>query len=574
MSTPTPSLSPTLPTRLADFTTLPEALLYAADGDTGLNFYSAKGELQQVMTYGQLSERAEAVAARMTAAGLKPGDRVAMLAATDPSLHIFFFACQYAGLIPVPLPIPHFFGRRDAYIDQIRIQVQSSKSRMLLGPANYAELITEAAEGLGLVLAGTLQDLEALPSGPFSLHQPKPEDLCYIQYSSGSTRFPMGVMITHENLMANCVAMNRDGVKNDTGERLVSWLPLYHDMGLVGFMLAGLTGQTSIDYLPPEDFARRPLTWLKLISQNKGTISYSPSFGFELCARRVEVRKDQDLDLDLSSWRVAGIGGEMIKPHMMQHFAEVFAPYGFSEKAFCASYGLAEVVLAISFATTESGMILDTVDRASLAEEHQAKAVPAGPDARTFVACGKVVPDHQIEIRDEAGQALGQRSVGRVWAKGPSIMQGYLDAPEINAEILVDGWLDTGDLGYWMEDELVIVGRAKDMMIVNGRNIWPQDIEWSVERLDGLRAGDVAAVALETGQTEETPSVLVHCRYSDGDARTELSTAIKDQVLEAVGIAFDVILVPPRSLPKTSSGKLARRKAKAMFEAGEIQPLA
>ena len=574
MSNPTPSYSPNLPTRLGDFRTLPEALLYAADGATGLNFYSAKGDLQDVVSYAQLSARAEAIASKLTAAGLKPGDRVAMLAATDPSLHLFFFACQYAGLIPVPLPIPHFFGRRDAYVDQIRIQVMSSQSRMLLGPASYAELIAEAAGGLGLVLAGTLDDVDALPSGPFSIHQPKPDDLCYIQYSSGSTRFPMGVMITHENLMANCVAMNRDGVKNGAGERCVSWLPLYHDMGLVGFMLAGVTAQTSIDYIPPEDFARRPLTWLKLISENKGTISYSPSFGFELCARRAETRKDQDLGLDLSSWRVAGIGGEMIKPHMMQHFADVFAPYGFSEKAFCASYGLAEVVLAISFATTETGMTLDTVDKSALAEEHKATARPAGPDARTFVACGKIVPDHEIEIRHETGRALGQREVGQVWAKGPSIMQGYLDAPEINAQILVDGWLDTGDLGYWMDDELVIVGRAKDMMIVNGRNIWPQDIEWSVERLDGLRAGDVAAVALENGGESETPSVLVHCRLSDETARDGLSTAIKDQVLDAVGVAFDVILVPPRTLPKTSSGKLARRKAKAMYEAGEIQPLA
>src|SRR6185437_6441828 len=198
-------------------------------------------------------------------------------------------------------------------------------------------------------LIGDLAAILALPEGNGALKPGRPEDLSYIQYSSGSTRFPKGVMVTHANLMANCRGMNKFGIQTKPGDRGMSWLPFFHDMGLVGFVLCGLTSQTSIDFLATEDFARRPLTWLKVFSENGATVSYAPSFGYELCARRVSTMAEGSLDLDLSRWRLAGIGGEMIKPQVMRAFAEAFRPYGFSEKAFCASYGLAECVLAVSF---------------------------------------------------------------------------------------------------------------------------------------------------------------------------------------------------------------------------------
>jgi len=570
---PTPSDTPGFVRRLADFPTLSDALDYAARGETGMNFYSARGVLETVLPYKALRDQAEDSGRRLVGLGIAPGDRVALLAATSPEFLVMFFACQYAGAIPVPMPLPTAFGRREAYIEQIKGQLRSSGARMAVGPGEFLPLVGEAAAGLGLMMVGTADDVRARVQPAGGLPRRRSDDLSYIQYSSGSTRFPTGVMVTHANLMANCQAMTRYGVKNGEGDRGSSWLPFFHDMGLVGFMLGALTSQTSMDYLPTEDFARRPLTWLKMLSDNGGSVSYAPSFGYELCARRVSTIAEGSLGLDLSKWRVAGIGGEMIKPNVMRAFAEAFRPYGFSDKAFCASYGLAECVLAVSFADSGTGMRLDHVDKAKL-EAHRAVQVAEGsPEARTFVSCGKILPAHRAEIRDEQGRLLGQRQVGRIFVDGPSVMQGYFNDDEATAAALIGGWLDTGDLGYWLDDELVIVGRAKDMMIINGRNVWPQDIEWTVEHIEGLRSGDSAAIILPHADGTDRPTVLVQCRASSAADRQKLQGDVRAKVQEAVGILCDVILVPARSLPKTTSGKLARGRAKKMFVAGEILPV-
>lgn len=570
---PTPSDSPGVSRRLADFATLSESLDYAARSETGMNFYSARGLLETVLPYRALRDRSEDLGRRLAGMGIAPGDRVALLAATHPDFLAMFFGCQYAGAIPVPMPLPTAFGRREAYIEQIKGQLRSSGARMAVGAGEFLPLVEEAAAGLGLIMIGTAEDVynRAPPAG--ALPRARTDDLSYIQYSSGSTRFPTGVMVTHANLMANCRAMTRYGVRNSEGDRGASWLPFFHDMGLVGFMLGALTSQTSMDYLPTEDFARRPLTWLKMISENGGTVSYAPSFGYELCARRVSTMAEGALGLDLSRWRMAGIGGEMIKPNVMQAFAAAFRPYGFSDKAFCASYGLAECVLAVSFSESGTGMLLDHVDKDAL-EAHRAVPAPAEAEgARTFVSCGKVLPEHRGEIRDEEGKVLGERQVGRFFVQGPSVMQGYFNDDEATKAALIDGWLDTGDLAYWIGDELVIVGRAKDMMIINGRNVWPQDIEWTVEHIDGLRSGDSAAIILPNADGTDRPTVLVQCRASSVEDRQKLHAEVRAKVQDAVGILCDVVLVPARSLPKTTSGKLARGRAKKMFEAGEILPV-
>jgi fatty-acyl-CoA synthase len=572
---PTPTDTPGLPRRLAEFVTVTEALDYAARGVAGLNFYDARGTLEDVLSYRDLRRRAMATAGKFTGAGVLPGDRVTLLADTGADFLVSFFGALYAGIIPVPLPLPTAFGRRDAYIDQIRGQIQSSGARLVLGPQEFVPIAAEASADLGLLMSGAYGDLEALPEKAGSVRPSGPEALAYIQYSSGSTRFPTGVCVSHANLMANGRSMVRDGLKLHAGDRAVSWLPFFHDMGLVGFMLAIVVSQTSIDYIATEDFARRPLTWLKLLSENGGTVSYAPSFGYELCARRVSSRNEGACGLDLSKWRVAGIGGEMIKPQVMLQFAEAFKPYGFSEKAFCASYGLAECVLAASFAELDSGLTIDRVSKDILASEHRAEPIgdDAGENVREFVTCGKVVPEHQVEIRTPEGKVLGDRMVGRVFFRGASVMQGYFGDPDATSEALVDGWLDTGDLGYWIGDELVIVGRAKDMLIVNGRNIWPQDIEWTVEHMDGLRSGDSAAIVLTGTDGIDRPTILVQCRPVDAADRARLAETVRARVIEAVGVACDVVLVPPRSLPKTSSGKLARSKTKTLYLSGELAAL-
>lgn len=573
MSHPTPTDNSRLLKSLADFPTLPDALDYAAQGETGFNFYTARGKLSDVLPFSDLGAQARTAAHHVLGSGVRPGDRVALLAETAPAFLVAFFACQYAGAIPVPMPTPVAFGRRESYIDQIRNQITSSGAVMVVASADFLPFVHEATERLSLNFIGTLDDLLAMPTDK-ALSPGGPGDLCYIQYSSGSTRFPKGVAVTHANLMANCSAMNT-AVSIVQGDRGISWLPFYHDMGLVGFMIGCLAAQTTVDYLPTEDFARRPLTWLRIISENRATFSYSPSFGYEFCSRRFSSAIATEPDLDLTSWRIAGIGGEMIKPQVMKAFAEVVGPYGFSEHAFNASYGLAECVLGVSFSQPGTGIILDHISKLDLGDHRRAVPVPDDGSGigRTFVACGTVIPGHIVEIRDDGGKVLTEREVGTVFVSGPSIMQGYYGDPGATAECIVDGWLDTGDLGYFHGDQLVIVGRAKDMMIVNGRNYWPQDIEWTVERIDGMRSGDAAAFTLDADDGSEHPTILVQCRPFDPAIRSALTADVRSRVQDQVGLMCDVILVPPRSLPKTSSGKLARVKAKMSFLSGEIKTL-
>jgi fatty-acyl-CoA synthase len=413
--------------------------------------------------------------------------------------------------------------------------------------------------------------LDSLPEKAVDLRPLGPADTCYIQFSSGSTRHPHGVQITQSALMANLQGITGPGGLDVVeGDRAASWLPLYHDMGLIGFLFSPLAGQLSIDYITPRDFARRPMQWLNLISKYRGTIAYSPSFGYDLAVRRGG--SQIPADLDLSSWRHAGIGGDMVRADVLDRFAAAFEPKGFNRSAFIPSYGMAEVCLAITFSPGGKGMHTDTVERTALAEEQ--RAVPAAtPDdpqtARRFVMCGRVLPGHQLEVRDEQGQVLGDRAVGRIFVKGPSIMPGYFQEPEASREVLSpDGWLDTGDLGYPLNGEIVVTGRAKDLIIVNGRNVWPQDIEWAIEAQKVVKNGDSAAFSVDTGEGERVV-VAVLARVSGDEAKTKLARDVAGAVREAIAVDCDVALVPPTmGLPHTSSGKLSRSRTKANYLAG------
>jgi fatty-acyl-CoA synthase len=328
--------------------------------------------------------------------------------------------------------------------------------------------------------------------------------------------------------------------------------------------------QASLDLLPTAAFVRRPLLWLDLISRNRGTISYSPTFGYELCARRAESASLEGLDL--SSWRAAGIGGDMIRPGVLQAFAARFAPVGFDPAAFLASYGMAEATLALSVAPLNRGLRAETLDIDRL--ERDQLAVPStkgGRRSREFALCGPALPGHELEVRGARGEILGEGQVGRIYARGPSLMRAYYGQPEETARVLSpDGWLDTGDLGYISSGEIVITGRAKDLIIVNGRNVWPQDLEWTAEaEAAALRSGDVAVFSIP-GEGEETVVALVQCRTSDPEAREKLRTDIAGCLRLRHGVETEVVLAPPHSLPRTSSGKLSRSRAKAMYQAGQF----
>jgi fatty-acyl-CoA synthase len=555
--------------RLSDFGTLRHALDYAASGQKGLNFHDARGTLARPYPYAELRNDAIESARRLKAYGVKPGDRIALIAETGPDFAMLFFGAVYAGAWPVPLPLPTSFGGREAYVDQLGVQIKSCDPSLLLYPAELDVMASEAAR-LNGVEAIAWESFHELPAPAADLPTASPDDIAYLQYSSGSTRFPHGVAVTHRALLNNLSAHGH-GMKLQTGDRCISWLPWYHDMGLVGCLLSPVANQVSVDYLKTEDFARRPLAWLDLISRNPGTsISYSPTFGYDICARRMSSQTKASDRFDLSRWRLAGNGADMIRPDVMQSFVDAFHEAGFQASAFLPSYGLAEATLAVSIMPPGEGIVVELVEETALSGISGTGERPQR--YRAVVNCGKPVKDMIVEIRDEDGNPLKEREIGKVWCKGPSIMAGYYRDPEATAACMVDGWLDTGDMGYLSGGYVYIVGRAKDMIIINGKNHWPQDIEWAVEQLPGFKAGDIAAFAITTPGGEETPAVLVQCRVSDLAERTRLRDEIREKVRSITGMHCVVELVPPRTLPRTSSGKLSRAKARNLYLSGEIQP--
>jgi fatty-acyl-CoA synthase len=580
---PTPQMAATptlddLPRRYADFATLGDALDYAAQGVRGLNFHDARGALARPYPFAELRSDAMLMAYRLIAAGVQPEDRIALVAETGPEFAALFFGAVYAGAWPVPLPLPTSFGGRDSYIEQLRVQLASCEPKMLIFPPELAAMAAEAAR-----LAGTegldWSEFGARPAAATALPQADGQAIAYLQYSSGSTRFPHGVAITHHALLNNLAAHSHGmEIAPDGTDRCVSWLPWYHDMGLVGCFLSPIANQVSTDYLKTEDFARRPLAWLDLISRHDGTtLSYSPTFGYDICARRMSSQTRASQRFDLSRWRVAGNGADMIRPDVMQAFVDAFADAGFKASAFLPSYGLAEATLAVSLMPPGEGIRVELVEETQLSGGADSIAANDGPRPQRFraiVNCGKPVRDMTVEIREEDGTSLPDGAIGKLWCKGPSVMVGYFRDQAATDACMSDGWLDTGDMAYMSNGYIYIVGRAKDMIIVNGKNHWPQDIEWAVEQLPGFKAGDIAAFAITTPGGEETPAVLVQCRSSDEAERQRLREEIRERVRSVTGMNCVIELIPPRTLPRTSSGKLSRAKARNLYLSGDIKPYA
>ena len=572
MTEPTPSRHPGLVMRYADFGTIAEALDYAALGPTGLNFYSGRGTLLEALPYRVLRQQSVALARRMLGAGLQPGCRVGLVAESDGDFARAFFACQYAGIVPVPLPLPAAFGGKSSYVAHLRRMIERAQADALFGPASIEPWLREAATGIDARIVATLAALDGVASVAGALPDQNEDGVAYLQFSSGSTRFPSGIAISQRAFMAHTRNVGLHGLQLVEGDRGVSWLPFYHDMGLVGFLLMPMAFQGSVDLIPPHEFVRRPLVWLQLISRNRGTLSYSPSFGYELCARGAERASTEGLDL--SSWRSAGIGGDLIRPNVLTSFAERFARHGFDARAFVPSYGMAEATLALCIAPLRHGARSDIVDAVILENEHRAVPVRgAERRSRTFILCGSILVGHDLEVRDEVGRRLPERRVGRIFVRGPSLMSGYFDAPEETARVMAgDGWLDTGDLGYLLDGQVVVTGRAKDLIIVHGRNLWPQDLEWTVETEVGLlRSGDVAVFSV-SGELGEEVVALVQCRTRDPAGRDALAAQVATIIRGRHSVEANVVLVPPHALPQTSSGKLSRSRARALYLAGSFAP--
>jgi len=558
-----------LPLRIADFSTLAEALDYAARGKTGYNFYTGGVKLYAKLPYAELQRDAQALARRFIDLGVSRGSRVALVAETHPDFMRFFFACQYAGLVPVPLPASVHLGGRQAYVSQLRRLLSICQAEIAMAPDGFLAYLKEAAQDLNLRFLGSPQDFYDLPEPSIRLRPSQPDEVAYLQYTSGSTRFPRGVMITQKAVLSNLFAILKYGIQVRSEDRAVSWLPYFHDMGLVGLVLAPMAAQLTVDYLSTRDFAMRPRLWLTLMSQNKGTLSFSPPFGYELAARRI--REEEAKTFDLNSWRVAGVGAEPIRTEPLDQFADLLAPSGFDRRCYVPCYGMAECSLAVTFAPLGQGADVDHVDIDVMADEHKARPLHPALDSNIassthFTNCGAPLPGYEVEIRDDQGQVLPERHCGTLYVRGPSIMSGYFGDLKSTREVLSpDGWLNTGDLAYRVGNGIVITGREKDLIIINGRNIWPQDLEYLAEKQSEVRTGDASSFSVPDANGEERAVMMVQCRESDELKRSDLRERLHSLIREEFGIDCLIELVPRNTLPRTTSGKLSRSGARKEY---------
>lgn len=551
-----------LPVKISGYTSLVDVLEYAAQGDTGYNFYDGRGHLGSVLSYTDLRDQAKVLAQKLLGLGCERGARVGIIAETEPMFHRFFFACQYAGLVPVALPAGIQLGAHGAYVGQVRRMLKSCAASIVVAPDTHASFMAEAVQGLDLLMAGKQEDFDALPEAGVELVSPGADDPAYLQYTSGSTTFPRGVEITQQTVLHNLVEIARYGLKLTAEDRFVSWLPFYHDMGLVGFILVPLIGQLSVDYLGSRTFAMRPRLWLKILSDNKGTISSAPTFGYALCAKRL--RPSDVASYDLSNWRAACVGAERINPEPLQEFAQILEPCGFDQKAFMACYGMAECVLATSFAPLGEGLKVDVVDRDLMAATGEAR--PYEGDALStshYVDCGKLLPGFEFAIINDDGDTLDDRHCGHIFLKGPSVMRGYYKDEEATRKVLSeDGWLNTGDIGYCIGDHLVITSRSKDVIIIKGRNIWPYDLEVLAQQTGGVKLGGVAAFSVTADGQEEQAILVVETKERDLQRRQHIIADISRSIHAHFGINVLLDLAPRGTLPRTSSGKLSRSQSK------------
>lgn len=556
------SVNTSLPVKIDGYTNLIEALEYAAHGETGFNFYNGRGQLSRVLPYTELRDQAKTLARKLLGLGCQRGERVGIIAETEPMFHRFFFACQYAGLIPVALPAGIQLGAHGAYVSQVRRMLKSCGAAIVVAPDSHVDFMAEATQGLELLMAGTESDFDALDGPAVEFVAQNADDIAYLQYTSGSTSFPRGVEITQKTVLNNLMEIARFGLKLTAKDRFVSWLPFYHDMGLVGFILVPLIAQLSADYLSSRTFAMRPRLWLKVLSDNGGTISSAPTFGYALCAKRL--RASDIESYDLSQWRAACVGAERINPEPLLSFAQILKPSGFNEKAFVACYGMAECVLATSFAPLGEGLNVDVVDRDLMAAKGEAR--PSSGSALStsaYVDCGKLLPGFEFEVMDENGQRLGDRQCGYIFLKGPSVMRGYFkDQTSSDKALSADGWLNTGDIGYRIDDHVLLTSRSKDVIIIKGRNIWPYDLEVLAQQVGSVKLGGVAAFSVTDDNQLEQAVLVVETKENDELERQHISEEISRSIHQHFGINVLIDLAPRGTLPRTSSGKLSRSQSK------------
>ncbi|MEM9608331.1 MAG: fatty acyl-AMP ligase [Actinomycetota bacterium] len=528
---------------------------------TGRTVHFVSGDDAEAVGYDQLHADARAMAAALQARGVEPGDHVSILGPTSRALVTCIEATLLAGAAVVALPLPMRLASIEEFVDQTRRRVRAADSRILVVDADLAPFVEPEPGDPPMVT------LDALTGDADDYVRPAddPTRLAILQFTSGSTSDPKGVMLPDAQVRANL-----DGIATaahlDPDDVLVSWLPLYHDMGLIGILFTALTNGLELVLSPPTDFLGKPSRWMNWISEHGGTVTAGPNFSYALAARALR-RGEQ---LDLSSLRMALNGAEPIDPADVERFVEAGDRHGLRPEAVFCAFGMAEATLAVTFPEPLTGLGEDVVDRVTLeAERYAAPANVNDPNARRFARCGTVLPGLQIRVVDlDDERLLGEREVGELQVRGASVTTGYYAAPDATAAAFDGEWLRTGDLAYLVDGELVVCGRIKDVIIVGGRNVFPEDVERAVNGLDGVRRGNVIAFGAERSDGREGVVVVAETKSTDSVA---LAEDVQLAVRGAIGVPVrDVVLVNPGTLPKTSSGKLQRSLCRQRYLTGVL----
>lgn len=524
----------------------------------------------QALTYGELRERADRVAAGIQRLGAVRGDTVAIMLPTSLDYFVAYFGILRAGCVPVPIYPPL---RASQVGEHVR------RHAGILDNAQAVLLITVAqARGVARLLAARVPSLRAV-AGVAELERANgmrvapalaPEDIAFIQYTSGSTGRPKGVVLSHANLLANIRAFGA-AAQIGSDAVLVSWLPLYHDMGLIGTWLSSLYYGASLIVMSPLAFLARPERWLWAIHRYRGTHTVAPNFAYALCVKRIDEAQLQGLDL--RSLRVAGNGSEQVQADTLEQFAQRFAPFGLARGALLPVYGLAECTVGLLVPPLGRGPRVDRVRRAPFMREGLAQpAAPGEAQALAFVCCGRALPGHAVRIVDAAGAPLPERREGRLQFRGPSATRGYFRDAERTRALHDDGWLDSGDRAYAADGEIYVTGRIKDIVIRGGRNLYPDELEEAVGAVPGIRRGCVAAFGVpDRALGTERLVIVAETRETVAAERERLRAAAAAAVFERLGEPPDeIVLAPPGSVLKTSSGKLRRAATRDAYVAGSL----
>jgi fatty-acyl-CoA synthase len=526
------------------------------------------------LSYDDVSKEADTIGRYYRLIGLKRGDRVALMLPDNKDFVLWFLGAVTAGVVPVPIYPPMPGGRLESFLDRTSKILNSCKARCIVTSRLMTYLEESLKKGVP-VLDNVIysEDVSTNEKGVKSefLTEEKiaPSDICFIQYTSGSTRDPKGVIVTHQNVIANALSMIdiiELNVEKDVG---ACWLPLYHDMGLIGSLLAPTLAHSNMIFMSPFTFVTRPESWIKVINEYRVTVAASPNFGLALATKYA----NRAVEVDLSCLREITCGGEPIHPDTVRSFIDTFKPLGLSDIVIKPAYGMAEATLCVTMTKLDERFRTVLIDKEKYELENKVIVVENGKEKSTLeiVSCGNVIIGHEIDIVNEKYESLGEGKVGEIVVRGPSVTGGYYGDSESSAKLFCGDWIITGDLGFVLNEELFVSGRRKDLIVVAGRNYHPHSIEWCVEQVDGVRPGNVVAFSIDNKLTERVV-VVAEIRDSVAPAPVQLANTVKTRVAADFGIPLhEVVFVEKGSLPKTSSGKLQRGKAKSWYEGNTLR---